>query len=135
MPSAWEAEPLHPTSQMPSRAPLPPSPGSSSPPPGWGQKASSAISWMGWDQPRLWGDRRWQLHQWVSLREGRASGVMAERVRSAEPCMTRASLRLPCQRRVSTALTHPPSTEGKATAAALPAHSSSLRSTTLCRLC
>lgn len=53
---------------------LPPPAGSSSPPPVWGLKASSAISWMGWDQLRLWGDRHWQHHPWVSLIEGRLSG-------------------------------------------------------------
>lgn len=66
-----------PTSQLPSCAPLPTFPGSSSPLPGSGPKASSVISWMGWDQPRLWGDRRWPPHQWVSLLEGRVSRVMA----------------------------------------------------------
>lgn len=133
MPRALEVEPLHPISQSPLRAPLPPSLGSSSPPPGLGPKASSAIFWMDWDQPRLWGDRRWQLHQWVSLCEGRASRVMAERVRSAGPCaarrpsLTQASL--PAQIEHSTQ--DPPSSEGKATTAALP-HTPP-RSTTLGR--
>ena len=67
VPSAPGAALLRPATQMPSHTPLPPSSGSSSPPPGLGPKASSAISWMGWDQPRLWGDRHWQHRRWVSL--------------------------------------------------------------------
>ena len=66
VPSAPGAALLHPATQMPSCTPLPSSSGSSSPPPGLGPKASSVISWMGWDQPRLWGDRHWQHRRWVS---------------------------------------------------------------------
>lgn len=75
---AW---PLHLTIQATSCSSLHLPPGSFSLLPGLGLKASSVISWMGWDQPRLWGDRRWRRHRWVSPPEGQVSGVMAAMAR------------------------------------------------------